>query len=299
MTMRILANPIPWPNGHKCAVSLSWDVDVESGLVYRHREATHKRMAARTLVRYDANVAVPRLMEVFKALNIQQTFFVPGWVIDRYPATVDLILEHGHEVGLHGYMHERSNELSPEQEAEVLERALQTYVKRVGTRPKGWRAPAFAFSDKSIDLLINAGFDYDSSLMGSDLPYLLKGATGNLVELPTEWTSDDWPQYMHNQDFNFSMPVRASNRAMEVFRAEFDAARTFGAMWIAVWHPFLSGRLSRIQAVIELIEDIQQRGDVWLTRLDHISSHVRSLMAAGTWQPMIEQLPFHQLNDLD
>jgi len=127
----MIVNPIPWPNGKRCAVALSWDVDADSG---------------------------------------------------RNPAAVDLILENGHELALHGYLHERSNELSHEDEAKVLERGIEAFVRTAGAKPRGWRAPAFAFSKHSLDLLIGAGFDYDSSLMGDEIPYMLEGDAGRLIE---------------------------------------------------------------------------------------------------------------------
>ena len=295
----MLSNPIPWPNGARCCVSLTWDVDAESGLVYRHRERTGDLVSTRTFLRYGPNIAIPRLVKMLKSLELQLTFFVPGWVIERYPATIDLLLEHGHEIGLHGYMHERSHDLSLGEEAELLDRAIETYVSRVGVRPRGWRAPGFTFSGHSADLLIEAGFEYDSSLMGGEMPSLLTSSRGTLVELPIDWTSDDWPQYMHNRDFEFMMPISAPDRAMEVFRAEFDATWEYGAHWISVWHPFLSGRLSRLSAIADLISMMRGRGDVWFARLDQVCDHVQSLVRENRWAPMEDKLPFHQRPDLD
>lgn len=80
---------------------------------------------------------------------------------------------------------------------------------------------------------------------------------------------------------------------MEVFRSEFDAAWTYGGLWISVWHPFLSGRPSRMAAIIELIEYMQSRGSVWFARLDEIRDHVSELMADGAWQPRVEALPVY------
>jgi peptidoglycan/xylan/chitin deacetylase (PgdA/CDA1 family) len=288
----MIANPISWPNGHRCAVAITWDVDADSGLNYYHPDRADTLVATQSLMRSDISVAVPRLMEVLRSLELKQTFFVPGWVIERYPQAVELILENGHEVGLHGYVHERSNELSAAQEEEVLGKALSAYERRIGRRPRGWRAPAFAFSKHSLDLLIDAGFEYDSSLMGNDVPYVLQGQSGTLIELPTDWTCDDWPYYMHNRDFGYAMTVNAPKRAMESFRAEFDAARQYGALWITVWHPFLSGRLSRLHAIVELIGYMRERGGVWLARLDQINDHARAEIVKG-WQPQIDRIPYY------
>ena len=115
-----------------------------------------------------------------------------------------------------------------------------------------------------------------------------------MLELPVDWALDDWPHYMHNRDFRFSMPISSPNRAMEVFRAEFDAAWRHGALWISVWHPFVSGRLSRLDAVIELIDYMQEKGGVWFAPLADITRHVESLIATGKWQPREEHLPIYE-----
>jgi hypothetical protein len=81
---------------------------------------------------------------------------------------------------------------------------------------------------------------------------------------------------------------------MEVFRAEFDAAWKYGALWIAVWHPFVSGRMSRADAIAGLIEHMQEKGGVWFATLEEIAEHTRAVIASGRWTPRVEQLPFYE-----
>ncbi len=287
----MIANPLQWPGGNRCAVAITWDVDADSGLNYRYPDTADNLVASQSQVRFGPTIAVPRLMQVLRELEIRQTFFVPGWVIERYPAAIDVILENGHELALHGYMHERSNELTREQESAVLDKSVEAFRRRTGQQPRGWRAPAFAFSRHSLDLLVAAGFDYDSSLMGDEIPYIVESRAGRLVELPVDWTFDDWPHYMHNRDYGYAMPIAAPQRAMEVFRAAFDAAHRYGALLITVWHPFLSGRLARLHAIVEWVEYMRKAGNVWFPRLDEVCDHVQSAMRKGTWRPRVEKIP--------
>ena len=288
----LIENPIPWPSGCRCAVALTWDMDAESSLHLHNPDRADTLVATASFLRYGPKIAMKRLVTVYERFGIRQTFFLPGWCIERYPETVELLLENGHEIGLHGYLHERCNELSRDEEAYWLDRGLAAYRTHVGGAPRGWRAPTYTFSRASLDLLVGAGFDYDSSLMGDDQPHLIENDRGNLVELPTSWTLDDWPQYMHNEDFQFVMPIRAPHRGIEVFEAEFEAAWKHSGMWIAVWHPFLSGRLARVDAMIGLLERMQARGDVWFARLCDIAEHVRRTMEGGDWAPRRDRLPF-------
>ena len=81
---------------------------------------------------------------------------------------------------------------------------------------------------------------------------------------------------------------------MEVFRSEFDAVWEFGALWISVWHPALSGRLARFKAVLELLDHMRAKGGVWFGRLDQVCDHVQKLMAEGRWTPRYETFPIYQ-----
>ena len=271
------------------------DLDADSGLNYYNPERADTLVASQTLTRYGPNIAVPRLIELGRRFDISQTFFVPGWCIERYREAVDRLLESGHEVALHGYLHERPNELSASDELHWLERGIRAFERHIGDKPRGWRAPSFAFSKHSLRYLIDAGFSYDSSLMGDDVPYLLRHeAGGDLIELPTQWSLDDWPHYMHSRDFNYAMPISAPQRALEVYRSEFDAAWDYGGLWVSVWHPFLSGRLARVKAIIELIEYMRDKGRVWFATTQAIADHVASMVDAGAWQPRSETLPAYE-----
>ena len=115
-------------------------------------------------------IAIPCFVEQFARLDLHLTFFVPGWVIEKYPAQINLLLKHGHEIALHGYLHERSNEIDKDDELYWLSRGLEAFRKHLGAGPRGWRAPSFAFSKHSLRYLLEAGFEYDSSLMGDDIP---------------------------------------------------------------------------------------------------------------------------------
>lgn len=275
-------------------MALTWDMDADSGLNYYHKDRADTLVASQSFVRYGPRVAIPRIVEAFSRFSLRQTFFIPGWCIEKYPAVVDLLLSAGHEVALHGYLHERPNELSAEDEHYWMRRGIDAFVARVGTRPRGWRAPSFAFSKHSLNHLVEEGFQYDASLMGDDVPYLLECDRGSLIELASEWTNDDWPYYMHNRDLNYFMPISAPQRAMEVYRAEFDAAWENGGMWITVWHPFVSGRLSRITAIVDFIKYVSNKGGVWFARLDEIADHVRKVVSAGEWLPHRERLPLYR-----
>ena len=136
--LRMISNPVPWPGGARCAIAITWDVDCESSMHWYNQVTADTLIATHTLVRYDL-VALPRLIEAFRSREIRQTFFFPGWCIGKHTRHVEALLQEGHEIGLHGYLHERSNELSREDERYWFNRAVEAFIEHVGHAPRGWR----------------------------------------------------------------------------------------------------------------------------------------------------------------
>jgi peptidoglycan/xylan/chitin deacetylase (PgdA/CDA1 family) len=282
---------IVWPGGARCAAAVTFDVDSDSILHLDHPSDSHRRVGSQSWLRYD-EVAVPAILEMYERLGLRQTFFVPGWCIDHYPHLASAVVEGGHELAAHGYMHELAHRLRPEQELELMQRAIDAVVRVSGERPRGWRGPLYSFSDRTADLLASEAFAYDSSLMAHHLPYRVRTDSGTFLELPSDWANDDWPQYAVALDFDWLMPVRAPDRAFETFEAEFEAAYAGGWAWIGVWHPFVSGRPARLARVERFLTSLLERSDVWVARLDEIARHLAGLAEAGEWNPTEITLPY-------
>lgn len=289
----MLKNPPPWPNGARCAVSITFDEDADSILHLAHHSSAHNRVAAISMLRYGPEIGTPRIVEMYRRFGIRQTFFVPSWCIERYPHTVETILRDGHEIAHHGYLHEHPNGLPEEEQLYWLRRATDVIKRVTGKHPRGIRVPTYKFSAATLDHLVEDGFDYDASLMGDDVPYMLTNGRGSVVELPTHYGVDDWPHYMASRDFNYIMAIKSPAQAMEGFRAEFNAAWEHGGLFIPVWHPFLSGRLARCCAIAEFIEYMLKKGNVWFAPMEEIAAHVRGLVASKTWEPRIDHLPHY------
>ncbi len=288
-----LASGIPWPGGARCAACISWDVPADTLVLHRFRDRGPELYAALSWLRYD-EVAVPAIVKALDTYGIKQTFFVAAWCVERYPAMCEPIVASGHELAHHGHLHHAPNELSAERELEELRRGAEIIEGFSGARPTGYRAPYAALSSRSADLLVQEGFLYDSSLMSDSKPFVIRAAGGELIELPIDTTMSDWPHYAHVPDLGYVMQPKAPAAAIDVFRAEFDAAYELGGLWITIWHPHVSGRPARLLAWTELIEYMQAKGDVWFATLDEIARHVRSSVEAGTYEPRTVSLPYYE-----
>lgn len=105
-----------------------------------------------------------RLLQLFNEFGIKATFFILGWVAERLPDLVRRIDAEGHEVASHGYGHERIPHLSREAFLEDVRKAKGILEDQVGKPVLGYRAPCFSITDEAADVLLEAGYAYDSSL---------------------------------------------------------------------------------------------------------------------------------------
>lgn len=268
--------PGSWPHGMRAAAAFTFDVDAESAVLWGSAR-TADRMSVMSHQAYGPLVGIPRLLELLDRHDIRATFFVPGFTAHRYPGTVRALVEAGHEIAHHGYLHEPPTALTEAQEAEALDRGLAALAEVAGVRPVGYRAPMWDLSWRTPGLLAERGFLYDSSLMDSDTPYELATGATSLVEIPVQWALDDWEQYCFLPDISGSGLIETPAKAAELWRAEFHALRELGGCWVLTNHPFLSGRPSRAKALSELMAEVKACDDVWVATLGEIAEHVRAL----------------------
>lgn len=104
-----------------------------------------------------------RLLERLADREILATFFVLGWVAERFPALVDRICRAGHEIAAHGMTHEPVHSLSVEKFRDDVTRCKNILEERSGQAVYGYRAPDFSITEWAIDVLQDVGYTYDSS----------------------------------------------------------------------------------------------------------------------------------------
>ncbi|PJM97690.1 polysaccharide deacetylase family protein [Streptomyces sp. CB01373] len=263
----------PWPDGVRATAAFTFDVDAES-CVLAHDPSASSRMSLMTHQAYGPRVGVPRLLRVLRRQEVKATFFVPGFTADTYPDMVRSIIDEGHEVAHHGYLHEPMQGIDAAREAEYLDRGLEA-LDRLGIRPAGYRAPWWEMNWHTPDLLIERGFQYDSSLLDGDTPYRLHGTetAGDLVEIPVDWGLDDWEQYAFYPGWTGSGVIESPRKVHEMWLLEARAHHAESGCFVLTNHPFISGRPSRAAALERLIEDVRALDGMWVTTLGEIAAH--------------------------
>ena len=252
--------PKTWKNGARCAVALSFDSDHETNELRDGGESIGRLSWGQ----YGNRRGVPRILETLKAADVPATFFVPAVAALLHPDEQKRVIAEGHEIGLHGWIHEVNTKVPPDKERELHLRAADTLEKITGVRAVGMRTPSWDFSAVTLEIERELGLLYDSSLMADDDPYELveNGEPTGMVELPVEWIRDD-AVYFNMNRFTAHRPYTPPPAVLDIFKREFDRAYQEGGLFLLTMHPHVSGYRSRIFILEELIRHIKQHDDVW------------------------------------
>lgn len=252
--------PKAWKDGARCAVALSFDSDHETNELRDGGESIGRMSQGQ----YGNRMGVPRILETLKNAGVPATFFVPAVAALLYPDEQRRVIAEGHEIGLHGWIHEVNTKVPADKERELHFRAADTLEKITGIRPVGMRTPSWDFSYETLKIERELGLIYDSSLMADDDPYELveDGEPTGMVELPVEWIRDD-AVYFNMNRFTALRPYTPPTAVLDIFKREFDRAYIEGGLFLLTMHPHVSGYRSRIFVLEELIRHIQGHEGVW------------------------------------
>jgi peptidoglycan/xylan/chitin deacetylase (PgdA/CDA1 family) len=273
----------------KATVCLSFDFDAMSVWI-GPRGATSPSAISRGEF---AVVGVERILKVLASRGIAATFFIPGHTVETYPGSVEAILAAGHEIGHHGYLHENPCALpSRDEERRVLERGLQALASVAQLNPTGYRSPSWDNSPYTIDLLLEYGFRYESSLMAHDFrPYWCRtgdapntdsayqfGEPVDLVEMPVSWVLDDFPHFEFVRSGGSLFPgLSAASKVEEIWRDEFSFMyrEAPGGIYTLTMHPEIIGRGHRILMLERLVDWMAGHVDVQFGRMSDIAERWR------------------------
>lgn len=268
--------PTTWPNGAKAVVALSFDADHET-IPLRDGDTSPGALARGE---FGSRVGARRLLQLLDEFSIPATFYVPAVSALLHPDEVKAYAAAGHEIGAHGWIHERTDLLSPTEERALAHRSLDTLEKLVGVRPRGVRTPSADFTTSTVEVFHEIGIEYDTSLMADDMPYelLVEGEPSGIVEIPMEWIRDDAP-YFTMQRYGPHRPYTTPRQWLTIMKDEFDSAYADGGIFQLVCHPHIIGHRSRIVVLRELIEYATSHDAVWFASHGNVAAYVRARAA--------------------
>ncbi len=241
-------------------------------------------------------VGADRLLDLLGERELPSTWFVPGHTIDTYPEACARVAAAGHEVGYHGYCHEApSSKRDEADERAILTKAMDRIERLTGTPPVGHRLPGGNLGERWIDLLLEHGFSYDSSMaprdyaptwcrkgdvVRTDGPYLF-GEPVDLVELPFDWTLDDWPYFSSERPHQEGL--RSPAEVYDIWSSEFDylVQKLGTGVFVLTMHPQCIGRGSRMLMFERLLDHMASHDGVRFTTMAAVADEFRAASAAS------------------
>ena len=228
-------------------------------------------------------VGVARLLDLLGRHEVPATFFVPGHTALAFPDSVRQIVAGGHEVGHHGYVHERIGKPGPQARG----RDPRTWLRgdRLARRadPARLSVPSWEFTEATPELLQRFGFLYDSSLMATDFsfywpragdrapadgPYEF-GVEVPVVEAPVSWLLDDFPHFEYIPRGAGPANLKSPDEVFDIWWPELEFFSTLeGAdCFTLTMHPQVIGRGSRLAMLDRFITAVKAKGDLHFTTL--------------------------------
>ena len=277
----------------RAIVCLSFDFDALSGWIARGMTSPGPISRGE----FGPNVALPRLLDLLKRYDIPTSWYIPGHTLETYADECRRVADAGHEIGHHGWTHRPPATLTREQEAEELARANDSIRKLTGRKARGYRSPSWDLSPHSVELLLEHGFVYDSSMMADDYtPYRVRrndvisleqpakfGPVTRLIEMPVSWTLDDYPHFEFIRTPTWILPGNMNaHHVLQNWIDDFvylEQNLEWGVITYT-FHPFVIGRGHRMIVLEKLIRTLKDRGAVFMTLEDAAADYERREPAA-------------------
>ncbi len=275
---------------------LSFDVE-EHFQVAAFWSAARRREWNQLASRVERNTR--KVTELLSEHSTKATFFVLGWVAERYPEMVRNLVQQGHEIASHGYGHELVHTQTPAQFREDVRHSKRILEDLTGRQVMGYRAPSFSITPRTqwaISILIEEGYRYDSSIynrfrgaQGSTVdvagPYQLETEAGTIWEVsPSTMNACGLQLPVAGGGYFRLLPYAASKMFLKRLEKQ-------GAQLVMYFHPWeldpdqprMDGPLlSKVRHYLNL-DKTEQRlklllGDFHFTPINEVIQHGRSLV---------------------
>ncbi len=218
---------------------------------------------------YGNRVGFWRMTEVLDKHNIRCCVSLNLAVLEHYPEIAEAMIERDYDFMSHGIYNTRYlNALSEEEEREFYRDNIETLRRHTGKPLKGMLGPAVSGTDRTPDLMAEAGLIYHTDWVHDDQPVPIRVKSGKLVSVPYSFELNDVPVFRSNFEGDYFA---------QICKAQFDQLYEEGAesgrvMCIAL-HPYLIGQPHRVKYLDEILGYIMSHEGVWQTTADEIAEH--------------------------
>lgn len=208
--------------------------DVGAGAVSGPAQVLHPSLAR----------GYPNLFALLERYRVRGTFFIEGWNGEHHPDAVGEVVRRGHELGMHGWVHEAWGTLDAEHEADLAARATDALERAAGVRPVGFRAPGGMRTAHTESILLQLGYAYDASLGDGMRPQRLPSG---LAQVPFVWPGVDGFYYLRDRP-------AGPEEVREAWLSALARTAAAGGLFLTICHAFITGvdeaRLAALDAVM-------------------------------------------------
>ncbi|SIR55715.1 Polysaccharide deacetylase [Haladaptatus litoreus] len=275
------------PNATVC---LTYDFDAVSVWIHTFGASNAPTQLSRGI--YGAWVGAPRLLDLHDKHDIPATWFVPGHTIESFPDRVGEVHDRGYDIQCHGWRHVNPATFDgKEAEQSEYERAISNIEDVTGRKPTGFRSPAWEFSEHTLEIIEELGFEWDSSQMGNDFaPYHLRknwkapdsdpfelGDSTDIIEVPISWKRADFPALMFVWEQSILWGYANERAVFDLWKTQFDwmYENVEDGIFTLAMHPQVIGQPPRTRRLEELIQHMQTKPGVEFAGVDTVVTEIR------------------------
>jgi peptidoglycan/xylan/chitin deacetylase (PgdA/CDA1 family) len=272
---------VEWPGGAQIAVSIVVNYEEGSELTPLYGDTEHETAAELASRRpsgvrdlqnesqweYGARAGIWRLLRILKEQEVKATFFISALALEHNPPVGPAIVAAGHDISGHGYRWVEQWHLDRAAEQESVHKAVLSFEKTCGVRPRGWftkNGPSF----NTREILMEEGFEYDCDVIDDDLPHYVRVKDRPWLVVPYALDTNDGKFW--RQGWNDGMQF------FQYLKDSFDLLYREGAttpkMLSVGLHSRVSGRPGRAIAVERFLTYVKEHPRVWLAGRDDIAS---------------------------
>jgi allantoinase len=266
---------IRWPNGARVAFWVAPNVEhyeylpPRDGMRDPWPRMPHPDAQQYSAHEYGNRVGLWRLLPVLDHYGVRCSTTLNIGVLERFPDIAEAMLERDWVFVNHGFYNTRFlTTLSEEQEREVLMRCREIFRRRTGREIKGQSGPAASNTERTPDLVAEAGFVYQTDWKIDDQPLPIRVRSGRLVCVP--YTSELNDASLFTRHFD-------ADHYAKICKAQFDQlyreGESSGRCMCIAFHPYLMGRPDRVKYLAEVLDYILSHDRVWQATTDEIAEH--------------------------
>ncbi len=261
-------NRLTWPGGVRLPIVLTFEH--QSGEGAPSYPGNRPNYMIGGAMEYGARRGIWNLLELLDKYAIKATFFTMATTAEKYPDAVKAAHKAGHEIAGLGYNFESLRTASADRERSIIRRCSGALEGLTGARILGWRCPDYRLGPRTLDILAEEGFLWDSTLLNDDLPYVFDCGGRRLVEIPfTTSTADKtFIGYPYPQRGGPYGLANAWNNEFEILYAESERAPRFLILSLQTW---ATGRPAPLRILRQFLDRLAGHEEFWFAQSTEIA----------------------------